>query len=253
MLVFCGPDSLVIDTVLEQAELLSTHLDRYLIREDVQIRDRTDDWGEIFLAGDQAAELLRRIADQDVPQAALSHRPVNVSGALVDVSKVCLAGGTGFLLRCDRAAAATLSESLSTAGATPCDAETFDTARIEAATPLFGRDVTNANLPQEVARDPQAISFTKGCYLGQETVARIDSLGHVNQTLCSVRFDGSTVPPVGTELAVDGKTVGRVTSSTFSPTLDAPLALAYVRRGHNELGSQLSSDLGTAEVIAPPR
>ncbi len=253
VLVFCGPDSLVIDTVAEQAELLSAHFDRYLIREDVQIHDRTNDWGELLLAGDRAGEVLRHIADHELPPSALNHQRVNVGTAIVDVVKTSLTGGTGVLLRCDRDATATLSETLSTAGAACCDAEAFDTARIEAATPVYGRDITDANLPQEVGRNRLAISFTKGCYLGQETVARIDALGHVNQTLCSVRFDSAEAPPVGTELAVDGKAVGRVTSSTFSPALDAPLALAYVRRGHSDLGSRLSSDVGVAEVIAPPR
>ena len=76
----------------------------------------------------------------------------------------------------------------------------FDAARIEAGMPLFGVDFDDSNLPQEVGRDAEAISFTKGCYLGQETVARIDALGHVNQRIVGVRFSGTEVPAVGTEL-----------------------------------------------------
>ena len=71
--------------------------------------------------------------------------------------------------------------------ATACDLAAFETLRIEAGTPLFGVDFNDNNLPQEVGRDDRAISFTKGCYLGQETVARIDALGHVNQQLAGVR------------------------------------------------------------------
>ena len=66
----------------------------------------------------------------------------------------------------------------------------FDVARIEAGTPLFKVDFDDSNLPQEVGRDAEAISFTKGCYLGQETVARIDALGHVNQRIVGVQFTG---------------------------------------------------------------
>ena len=79
--------------------------------------------------------------------------------------------------------------------------KSFDAARIESGTPLFGRDITDENLPQEIDRDRLAISFTKGCYLGQETVARIDALGHVNRLLRAVKFPPqSPTPPVGTEL-----------------------------------------------------
>ena len=88
--------------------------------------------------------------------------------------------------------------------------------------------------------------------LHPDAVARIDALGHVNQTLCGVRFQGHIVPEIGTELMLDDKKVGRVTSATYSPRLAAPLALAYVRRGHNAVGAALASPLGSAEVIQLP-
>jgi folate-binding protein YgfZ len=105
---------------------------------------------------------------------------------------------------------------------------------------------------QEVNRDRQAISFTKGCYLGQETVARIDALGHVNQKLVGVRFMGDENPAVGTELMNNGLSVGRVTSATYSPQLRAALALAMVRRESNVPGTLLESVRGECEVISLP-
>ncbi len=138
------------------------------------------------------------------------------------------------------------------AGATECRPAAFDAARIEWGFPLYGVDITDKNLPQEVARDALAISFVKGCYLGQETVARIDALGHVNKLLVGVRFHGATVPSPDTELSAAGQTVGHVTSATYSPRLSAPLALAYVRRGSNEPGTKLSSALGDAAVVRLP-
>ena len=72
--------------------------------------------------------------------------------------------------------------------------------RIESGTPRFGVDITDENLPQEVARDNRAISFTKGCYLGQETVARIDALGHVNRKLCGIRFERNEIPTGGSSI-----------------------------------------------------
>jgi folate-binding protein YgfZ len=125
-------------------------------------------------------------------------------------------------------------------------------ARIEAGVPLFGRDITADNLPQEIGRDQVAISFTKGCYLGQETVARIDALGHVNRQLVGVRFEGNEVPAVGTKLTAEGKEVGQVTSAAWSPKLAAPLAIALVRRGHAKAGTRLTSASGDAVIVVLP-
>jgi folate-binding protein YgfZ len=125
-------------------------------------------------------------------------------------------------------------------------------ARLEAGFPWYGQDISEENLAPEVGRDPQAISYVKGCYLGQETIARIDALGHVNRMLVGVGFETADAPSPGTELFCDGKGVGRVTSAAFSPKLQAALALAYVRRGHHEPGSQLSSAIGRVGVVRLP-
>jgi len=153
----------------------------------------------------------------------------------------------------------TISDSIKLGDAPPnddsdgvaCSYETWEAFRIEAGLPLFGIDFDNSHLPQEINRDKLAISFNKGCYLGQETIARIDALGHVNQKVVQIKFATETVPPVGLELGVAGKSVGQVTSSCWSPQHDAPLALARVRRGSNEVGNELESTLGVAAVITP--
>jgi folate-binding protein YgfZ len=124
--------------------------------------------------------------------------------------------------------------------------------RIEYGMPLYGRDITLENLPQEVNRNAQAISFTKGCYLGQETVARIDALGHVNRLLVVVKFAGERIPSPGDELQIEGKPVGQVTSAAFSPRVSKPLALAYVRTASAAPGTRLASPVGDAEVVALP-
>jgi folate-binding protein YgfZ len=124
--------------------------------------------------------------------------------------------------------------------------------RLETGTPLYGVDFDDDNLPQEVGRNEQAISFTKGCYLGQETVARIDALGHVNQQLVGVRFDGEAIPTVGTELTSGGAVAGRVTSATYSPLLEAPLAIAMVRHKFLPTGTRLDSANGPCEIVSMP-
>ena len=104
-------------------------------------------------------------------------------------------------------------------------------------------------MPQEVNRDAQAISFTKGCYLGQETVARIDALGHVNRKLAGVRWHGSEMLQPGQELTVAGQAIGRVTSAVWSPRARAVLALAYLRHGFELPGARLETESGVAEVV----
>ncbi len=141
-------------------------------------------------------------------------------------------------------------ESLLEDGFQEGSAAAWGVLRIEDRFPLFGTDFDSSNLPQEVNRDDNAISFTKGCYLGQETIARIDALGHVNQKLVALQFAGDTVPPPGTELLLNDKAVGRVTSSCWSPKCEAPLALAMIRRGANDDGTELRSEFGTATAIS---
>jgi folate-binding protein YgfZ len=137
-------------------------------------------------------------------------------------------------------------------GARPCGQQALKTFRIEAGWPHYGRDLTEDNLPQEVGRDRLAISFTKGCYLGQETVARIDSRGHVNRLLTGLVFASPQVPKSGAELHAGRAVVGEVTSAAFSPARNAAVALGYVRRGHNEPGNSLESAVGAATVVSLP-
>ena len=116
----------------------------------------------------------------------------------------------------------------------------FEVLRIEAGTPVFGKDITEKNLPQEIGRDARAINFVKGCYLGQETVARLDALGHVNQILRGLVFEpGSACPPAGAALEDGDKRVGVVTSLAFSPARNAPVALALIRTSHSAPGTKV--------------
>jgi folate-binding protein YgfZ len=188
-----------------------------------------------------------------LPQIDLAGVNAVVAGHVIAIQRVNrMVGRSGFLLRAAASDLPPLMQLLLDAGARLCSAETFDTVRIEAGWPLYGRDITEANLPQEVDRDAQVISFKKGCYLGQETVARIDALGHVNRKLRGLKFAGEVTPDAGTPLTIGDKNVGEVTSAVISPTLGAPLALGYVRRGHNEIGTRLNSPFGEVEVVALP-
>ena len=256
LFVFCGPTSIILDTVPGQSERLIGHLDRYIIREKVEIHDRTAEWGVLLVAGPQAAALMESLA-LDVPAERFEHSESRLVGRPVYLRRVDLVGPDSWLLACRRDDLDSLLSALANAGAIRAGMEAFETARVEAGTPLYHRDITDKNLPQEVNRDAQAISFTKGCYLGQETVARIDALGHVNRVLVGVRFDTTQVPAPGTQLFANGETgkgtaIGAVTSAVYSPRLQKGLALAYVRRGHTHPTTRLSSAVGAAEVVVLP-
>lgn len=102
--------------------------------------------------------------------------------------------------------------------------------RVEAGEPVMGVDVDEGTIPQETGLVPEAVDFTKGCFLGQELVARIDSRGHVNQRLMGVIVTTNVIPPPGAEIVADDKTVGRLTSPAESLTLRSPVGLSLIRR-----------------------
>jgi folate-binding protein YgfZ len=230
-LVDCREQELVFITVPQQAPALIEHLDRYIIREDVQLRDTTAEKAYFFCGPILAAN--------SEPSARW-------------IGWKLLGPDSGGLVEVATADAATLRQSLTDRQLERCGMAAFDVLRVEAGTPLFGVDFDASNLPQEVARNDRAISFTKGCYLGQETVARIDALGHVNQELTGVRFEGAEVPAAASELTHEGSVAGRITTATYSPRLDAPLALAMVRREWLAPGTRLESRVGPCEVIKLP-
>ncbi len=230
--VSCRENELVFLGTPNQSPQLIEHLDRYVIREDVQLRDTTAERKYVLLS-DQVAALVSVEGQSLVHWNLIGGNNVNIlqlpsrtfDGAISQfVHRACVA----------------------------VDWQVFTAARIEAGTPLFGVDFDEHNFPQEVGRDREAISFTKGCYLGQETVARIDALGRVNQKIVGVRFFGTEVPSAGAELSKDGAKVGTVTSAAYSPRMGAPLALAMVRREANSPGTRLESPVGSCEVVALP-
>ena len=250
--IFCAPQSFVLDTAPDQDRLLA-HLDRFIIREKVELYDRTVQWGEFLLAGPQSEAVFSRLGVTLPDASPLAHGAARIGDREGWLRRVELTGPGGFLIACQRHDADAVQQALTAGNAEVVSQEAFDAARIEAGTPFYGRDITDDNLPQEVGRDSQAISFKKGCYLGQETVARIDALGHVNRHLAVVQFSGQEIPASGEELSSGERIVGRVTSAAWSPRASGPLALAYLRRGHEKPGTRLTSRLGEAEVVQAPR
>jgi folate-binding protein YgfZ len=248
-LIDCRDDELVFIGPPNQAPLLIEHLDRYIIRDDVLLRDTTSELAYFYGATMPAIVAGRRIPCSEPAAPARGSASKPLLGRRGDRAPIL---ECGTILEVGERDSAQIRQVIHEHGYMACHMAAFEALRIEAGTPLFGVDFDEDNLPQEVNRDRQAISFTKGCYLGQETVARIDALGHVNQKLIGVRFFGTDVPAAGAELKNRGAVVGRVTSAAYSPRLGSPLALAMVRRESNAAGTALESMQGNCEVISLP-
>jgi tRNA-modifying protein YgfZ len=235
------------------AEATLKHLDHFRISEQVEFQDRTHDFAQVHLAGPQAAAVLGRAAGA-APAQLTDMKELQYFLLPLTPFAVCrcdLLGLPGFDLFCPTAAVseavwerltpagATWPEVLwnrvAEAGAAPAGREAFEMLRIEAGTPAFGPDIDENTFVPEVGRTRQAISYTKGCYLGQEPIVMARDRGQVNRTLLGLKLTGGPAPH-GSLVYRDGKEVGRVTSSVQSPRL-GPIALAYIRRGNQEPGT----------------
>ncbi len=247
---------LLLEAVPNQESRIQTHLEKYVIREDVVIASRTADTAELLLIGPDSLEVFQRsVGQKTLPSFESGCRTSLEQVDELWVHRLDVLAAEALLLICNRQHAVALCDALLAHGATPVGDEALELLRVESGWPCFGRDFDEQSLPQEIGRDAQAISFTKGCYLGQETVARIDALGHVNRKLVGVRFGASEsdrLVPLPFDLTSDGKCQGKVTSLVRSPSVKALLGLAMVRAGYDTPGSQLSSPIGPATVVALP-
>ena len=193
LFVFAGADSLWIDTIPGQEVVIINHLDRYLIREDVQLLGRSQERGELFVTGTVAAHLL--MLDPVLPPFGSVAR--EAFGNPLEIRRADILGSPGFLLSVPRSVVESTRQSLLSIGCVAGSADEFETRRIAAGFPYQGRDISDENLAQEVARTRQCISFTKGCYLGQEPIARLDAMGHTNRELRRIVFEAGSHPTSG--------------------------------------------------------
>ena len=143
-------------------------------------------------------------------------------------------------------------------GGRACGWTALEIARVEAGIPRFGADMDEANLPLECGIEARAVSYQKGCYIGQEVINRIHSIGHVNRELRGLRLtdEPKTLLAKGDKLFNAGKEVGHVTSALHSPALKATIALGYVRCEVNAVGTELQLRTGDGErgatIVALP-
>ena len=250
--VFAAPASLWIESGPGTEESLLSHLDRYLITEDVALHARTAECGELFASGPRSAAALRAANIEAASLQPYAHMAVDTLDHPCFVRRVDWLGAPGYLLSAPRVHLAALWQRLFDGNLTPAGSQAFEALRIEAGLPVYGRDVTEDHMAQEVGRTKLAISFTKGCYLGQEPIARIDALGHVNRELRGLRLSEGPVPDPDSAVTAgdDDKEIGRITSSALSYADGRPVALAYLRTRCTQPGTKVHVQTSAGRVEA---
>lgn len=246
-----GSDTLWLDTDAGQTERLLTHLSRFQIAERFDATDRTAEFAQFHLAGPTAHAVLSQALGEPIPDLPRLGHMERTFGerATCSIRRNDSLGVPGFDIVCLKGRADDVRGSLTAAGAAAGTPDAYEVLRVEAGTPVVGLDLDENRFVVEAGRT-DAISYAKGCYLGQEPIVMArDRAGHVNRTFRGIKLP--TTVPAGTKLLADGKEVGVTTSSVVSPRF-GPVALAFVRRGHETPGTRLEADGQPAEVIALP-
>ena len=235
-------------------------LDKFIIMDDATLADETAATGTLALEGPAALQLLQDLAGLDL--AALA--PRNHAAAVITTPSGAIAccilhrsltgvGGAEVIAPISALPAlwSALVDAARKLGGAPIGYQALNSLRLEAGIRWFGADFGEREIPNEAGIEATHLSFTKGCYTGQEIVERVRSRGHVNRKLTGLAFD-SGVPAPGSALTADGAEAGSVTSAVFSPRAGHAIGFGYVRREHNRLGQRLQCGVLGAEVIELP-
>jgi folate-binding protein YgfZ len=233
MHVFESGELIVLDVPADQLDATVQRLDQFLFSEDVQLESLAGSLRGVWIHGPEAPALVERTVSGVSGIAAwpdYRNERGEFGGGPVVVARVDQLGVPGFCVYVAPSNEAALLEALHRAGALPADRQSLEAARIEAGYPVFGVDMTEETIPLEAGIEQRAISFTKGCYVGQEVVIRVLHRGHgrVAKKLVMLRVSGD-VPARGARVFAGEREVGSVTSAAASPR-HGSIALAYVHR-----------------------
>ncbi len=245
--IACLPNELLLDFEPGLTEAISQRLEKYIIADDVQIVDAGGPYGLLSVQGPKAEAVVRRVGlALEIPVKPMGFTSVNDAtlGEIYLVNQPRI-GSSGFDLFVPTPALGAVLDKLIAAarevGGRACGWQALETARIEAGIPRFGADMDETNLAPEAGIEGRAISYAKGCYIGQEVIARVRTYGQVVKALRGLRLAGdlSALPVRGDKLFHDGKEVGYITSALASPALKANIALGYVRKEVNQSGDEI--------------
>ena len=234
-------------------------LDQFIFSEDVQLGDVTETFAQVAVVGPDAARAVSTALGgvlADALGALPEHGNVRTewAGGAAIVTRVTDTGEPGYDVFVDRAQVNALEAALGAAGVVEADESMAEAIRIESGVPRFHRDMDEETIPLEANIESRAISFSKGCYVGQEVVIRVLHRGHgrVARKLVGLLVDGAQVPARSAVIRGGDREIGRVTSSTLSPALKRPIALGYVHRDFLEPGTKVTVENAPAEVTTLP-
>jgi len=226
--------SVWIDLGRDRVEAVQSVFDRHIIADDVAVDDASDRYARLMVVGPEAPRLLMAAVGPEVADLkAWHHAEARFAGIPVRIIASRWLRGPGFEVVIPPEAAARLWGALLDLGRSarlrPVGMAALEVLRVEAGWPWFGVDFDEQHLLME-SLTAEHVSFTKGCYVGQEVVIRVEHQGHVNKRLGGLRISGKTFPPRGAAVFLGDRKVGQVTSAVHSPTLDQVIALGYLRR-----------------------
>ena len=239
LVIYTTQDRVLIELPPQMTAKTLETLDHFLISEKAEFEAVDEAYAILSLQGPGARGLLEGLAGATLDLAPYAHVEVTIGGSPVRVINRADGPAPGFHCWVDVASAEAFRTAVISAGAVPASAEILEVLRLEAGQPWFPQDVDPSVILPET-RLESLVSYTKGCYIGQETVARVKYRGHVNRALSGLVVEGDRVPEVGARVVVDGAEVGRVTSAARSIALGRPIALGYVRREHFAPGTAVT-------------
>ena len=249
-----GPDRFLFDTEAATRERVLKTLERFTLAGDFRVRDLTDETALVTVQGAHASEVLRAALGAEAAATARGrvHAASFGTGLELYVVRATHTAEDGFDLMIGAKGAAPLWDALAAAGARPVGQEALEVLRVEAGIARHGLDADETNVVLEAAPD-DAVSFTKGCYVGQEIIARIHWRGHVAKRLAGLAFDGRAEAARDDKvLTPDGQAVGRLTSVAYSSVLGRTVALGYVKYDYLAPGTELRVAQTTAHVTPLP-
>jgi folate-binding protein YgfZ len=254
---YATPESLFCVSHAMISATLVPALEKFIIMDDVTLTDETSLFGTLVIEGPFATKVVKNITGIDLVQLSeLSFCETSVSGIFCGLTKRSpggIASAEFLALQSDLPALwQTLLEAVQKAGGRAIGYQALNTLRLEQNIPWFGYDFGDKQIPHEAGLENSHISFTKGCYTGQEIVERVRSRGQVNWVRILLKLAGSEPPQQGAVLTSAGKEIGYVTRAAFSPSLQSVIAMAYVRRENSAVGSELDCGTARAAVIAGP-
>jgi folate-binding protein YgfZ len=246
--IFCLQDELLLDFEPGLTAKVSLRLEKFLVSDDAQIVDAAPHYGLLSVQGPKAESVVRSLGiSSEIP--AKPFDSVKISDATLGeiyLMNQPRLGSAGFDLFVPNNSLGAVADKMIAAaksvGGRACGWQAFEMARLEAGLPRFGADMDETLLPLECGLENRAVSYNKGCYIGQEVLNRIHSFGHVAKELRGLRLadDLPALPQKGDKLFHAGKEVGFITSAMKSPALKASIALGYVRKEANQIGAELT-------------